>query len=697
MAGSDSQRATADLKHSAGFRPDIEGLRAVAIGLVLVYHAGISFVPGGFVGVDVFFVISGFLITGLLVREVERSGRVSLSQFWARRAKRLLPASALMLVTTAIASWLLVPMTQWRAFGQDISASALYVVNWRFAAEAVDYDAEGAGVSPVLHFWSLAVEEQFYIVWPLLIVAVVALARRARRSRLRAVLGAAIALIVVPSFVWSVLYTASNPDTAFFVTTTRLWELGIGASVAIGAHLWPRVPGAIAHVLGWLGAAAIAAAALRFSSETPWPGAGALLPTLGTAAVIVATTGRAPGVLGVGRLLGLRPMVWVGGLSYSWYLWHWPFLVLGQAAIGGELGERRSVLLVLASGLVAWLSLKLVENPLRFAPSLAASPRLALSLGGNFSLVGALAGAALVLAVPASVATAAGSALGARFLETAEFKSLEVELATRDTSSAILPAPTDARLDLPEAQLDKCVSAQTTKNVVECEYGDPEGSRTVVLVGDSKILQWTDAIIPLAEREGWRLVTYLRSACAFAEPSYERSEPEREGCAQWNLEVIERILQLSPEVVVTTGRTVFDGVVDKDRSPGAQRIAAWWQRLLDAGIGIVPLLDNPDPGFEVYDCVAENLERLSECSFDRDKAIERSGAGFQLLAAQMLGIESTVDMADVVCPGVERCPAVIGDVLVYRQGSHLTRTFVESATDALAERLVPAVEAAARD
>src|SRR5690606_19603836 len=249
-------------------------------------------VPGGFVGVDVFFVVSGFLITGLLIREAERTGRVSLVQFWARRAKRLLPASALTLAVTAVGAWLIAPATHWREFGGDIAAAALYFVNWRFAAQAIDYNAEVAGVSPVLHFWSLAVEEQFYIVWPLLVVAVALLVRKTRRLPLRSALAATILAVIVPSFVWSVAYTGSNPDGAFFITTTRLWELGIGASVAIGANLWPRIAPAIATMLGWSGAVAILLAALTFSSETAWPGAGALAPTLGAAAVIVATTGR---------------------------------------------------------------------------------------------------------------------------------------------------------------------------------------------------------------------------------------------------------------------------------------------------------------------------------------------------------------------------------------------------------------------
>ena len=226
----------------------------------------------------------------LLIREIERSGRISLREFYARRAKRLLPASGLVLVVTAVLTWLTVPITQWRTFGLDIVGAATYVVNWVLAGRSVDYLAEDVAVSPVQHFWSLAVEEQFYIVWPLLLVLVGLWLRRRATARLRVVLGLAISLVIVPSFVWSVVMTASRPEQAFFVTTTRLWELGIGAFVAIGAARWARLPQRVAVVLGWLGLATVLASGLFLSSSVPWPGYAALAPTLGTAAVIVATS-----------------------------------------------------------------------------------------------------------------------------------------------------------------------------------------------------------------------------------------------------------------------------------------------------------------------------------------------------------------------------------------------------------------------
>ncbi|WP_449283277.1 acyltransferase family protein [Leucobacter sp.] len=679
------------------FRPEIEGLRALAIGLVLLFHAGVPILHGGFVGVDVFFVISGFLITSHIVREIETRGRLDLVSFWGRRMKRLLPAALTVFVVTALAAWFVVPNTSWRSIGADIAAASLYIVNWRFAAEAVDYNAEGAGVSPLLHFWSLAVEEQFYVIWPILLALGAWLVLRGRGTgRVRTLTGAVLALVAIPSFVWSVHYTQVNPDGAFFVTTTRLWELGAGAAVAVGAAWWPLLPRAVAVLLGWGGAAAIGFAALAFSKATPWPGTAALVPVLGTAAIIIATTGRDLRWIDAGRFFALGPLVWMGSLSYSWYLWHWPVLVLAEAQ-WGELRLRYRLLLVLFSGVLAWLSLKFIENPIRRSKRLAGSPGLTVSFGLNLSFVGVLAGLVLILLVPSS--TGAGSATGspasgAGALRTgADGVVLPYEPA--ETAAGVVPSPADATADLPQAQHDGCVVSDDETEVVVCEYGDPEGDLQVALVGDSKILQWQPAISQIAERRGWRISTYFKSACAFAEPLYDLGDRQRANCAEWNRSALARLKQDAPDVVVTTGRKVFDGVDSGgDVDPGAEMIAAWWSELREAGIRVVPLLDNPAPDFEVYECVAEHPEELSQCSFDRDEAIERSGAGFQLAAAELLGVETTVDTADLACPAAERCPAVIGDVLVYRQGSHLTDTFIESTVDLLEARLSPAVEAA---
>ncbi|MCR6689490.1 acyltransferase [Cellulomonas sp.] len=311
-----------------GFRRDVQGLRAVAVALVLAFHAGLP-VPGGFVGVDVFFVVSGFLITGLIADEVARTGRLRLGRFYARRARRLLPAAALALTAVVVATLVWLPVTRWREIAGDVVATALYVVNWRLADRSVDYLAEGAAASPVQHFWSLAVEEQFYVIWPLLVVALVALARMRGRRVTRRALVVGVAVVAWASVLWSVTLTDLDPARAYFVTTTRVWELAAGALLALLAHRVVRAPAGLLRAGGWAGLALLLLAAVLLDGGTPFPGTAALLPVGGTVLVLAA------GLAGP----GLRPLTAgvlqpVGAASYSLYLWHWPAVVVATSLAG---------------------------------------------------------------------------------------------------------------------------------------------------------------------------------------------------------------------------------------------------------------------------------------------------------------------------------------------------------------------------
>jgi len=679
-------------QRSRGFRPDIEGLRAVAIGLVLIYHAGVRWVPGGFVGVDVFFVISGFLITSLLVREVERTGRVALARFYARRARRLLPAAALALIAAAALTWWLLPITQRRVFGTDIISAAFYVVNWRLADRSVDYLAEDVAASPVQHFWSLAVEEQFYIVWPLLIIAALLVVRRLR-TPLRPTLGIALALVVVPSLAWSVHQTAVSPSTAFFVTTTRLWELGIGAAVAVASLWWTRIPRVGAVALGLLGTAALAWSGLAIRASDPWPGSLALVPVLGTAALIIAGV-SAPDT-GISRILAWRPFVWIGGISYSLYLWHWLFIVAGTAH-WGQLGAKRGLLLTALAFIPAWLSHRLVENPVRFNPRLAGSNALSLSLGANLSLVAAVVG--LVLCLPRTITPAPTTAppsgessppFGAAAILADPAGA--ADLWTVETSSTITPAPDAAPNDRPDAYDKGCQVDQVSGDPVACTYGDPGGAATVIIVGDSKILQWLTAIDTIGKRHHWRVVTYTKSTCSFtAAPNIKDGKPYP-SCDEWNEKVVPLIVAEKPRLVLTSQNSAKAGPAAAKNSAGTAEsmirgLEAHWSTLKNAGIPVIAIANNAAPEGNVYECVAQNPDSLSECSFDAVYPTLR----VQQTAADAVGVP-VVNMADMICPD-DKCPAVVGGVLVYRQGSHLTSTYVDTIEPELDRRLRDAVK-----
>ncbi|MGP3535458.1 acyltransferase family protein [Microbacterium sp. RD1] len=680
------------------FRPDIEGLRAVAVGTVLLYHAGIQFIPGGFVGVDIFFVISGFLITGLLVREVERTGRVSMARFYARRARRLLPAAVLVLVVSAALTWVTASPVDWSTSGTDIVAAALYVENWVLAARSVDYLAEGLAASPVQHYWSLSVEEQFYVVWPLVLLIVVLIVRKSGWN-LRTVMGAALTLIVVPSLAWSVIATDSTPETAYFVTTTRLWELGVGALVAVSVGLWAKLPAIAARVVGWAGLAAILASVLLIDESARWPGSLALLPVLGTAAVIVAGTADQGGAA---RLLGLRPMVWVGGLSYSLYLWHWPLLIAAGNLFGPP-GEKIGLAVIVISFVLAWLSNRFVENPVRFSKRLSRSSAMSLSVALNLTAVAVVSGLLLILAVP-SAAAPSTEAIASRGGATLTFDADSIQgVMLEGALSTMIPAPAAATKDVPKSSVDGCNRGFDAVDPEPCSIGAADGDVTIAVVGDSKIQQWADVLGDIAREHQWRMLLATKSGCGFSDGLRELPDGvPYVACPQYNQALTEQLIELAPDVVITSQRhssAFLPGTTEYSRDEMRDALVRTWTALEDHGIDVITVLDNPSPsdvepgGGEVYKCVTE-VDDLADCAFDRQVGLDRSGSVALLAAARKVPAIDVVDLTDAFCDETS-CPPVIGDVLVYRQGSHLTNTYVRSLEPILDARLEPLVKAAA--
>jgi peptidoglycan/LPS O-acetylase OafA/YrhL len=666
-------------------RGDVEGLRATAIGLVLLYHAGVPFVPGGYVGVDVFLVISGFLITSQLVSELDATGRISLSGFYARRAKRLLPAAGVVLAATVVLVRLFLPKLRWSEIGADIVSSSLYFVNWRLAQRSVDYLAEDLAASPVQHFWSLAVEEQYYLVWPLLI-CVAAYVARVAQQKVRSVLWASCIAAAGFSFVWSLEKTARAPEQAFFVTTTRVWELAIGAAIALGASAFPRLPRRYAIVLGWAGLTAIICSALMFTGRTAWPGYAAALPTLGTAAVLVA--GFVPTRGGPGAALGLAPLRWLGGLSYSLYLWHWPLLVV-LTARAGELSALARLAIIGASVVLAWITSRAIENPLRYSTAISHSPKLALTLGASFTLVGLLAGFSLSHGLPdteaRSDAAVRRSALGAAALP-AQPRDAAMG-APVDRVSWMTPEPRQATADVPDVYRRGCQQNTERSAVLSCEYGERRSQTRLALVGDSKIAQWLPALQRLAHQNDWHITAYTKSACSFSAARTELKGQPYTSCEEWNHAVLDRLLAEPPHFVLTSQGSAV--ALDETGQPSVEAMALGlrtsWSVLTGKGSRVIVIADNPHPGLNVYECVELHRDQLSACTYPRARYAE-SAAPTQHLAVRGQAGVAIVDLFDAICPG-EQCVPVIGNVLVYRQGSHLTATYVETLAPRLARAL----------
>ncbi|GAA4401103.1 SGNH hydrolase domain-containing protein [Fodinibacter luteus] len=690
-----AERGSEGTATRSGFRPDIEGLRAVAILTVLAHHAGLP-LHGGFVGVDVFFVISGFLITGLLVAELDRSGTISWSRFVGRRVRRLLPAAVLVLVVTSLVSFVVVPGLRRRDIGVDIAASAAYVVNWVFARREVDYLASDLRPSPVQHYWSLAVEEQFYVVWPLLLIVLSLLVRRPSRR----VVALALGTLVASSFLWSLWFSHASPRPAFFTTTTRVWELGIGALLAVALAGRPRpdpepgrTPGSLARAaLGWAALVALLAVAAFLPEGIEWPSAWALLPTVPTAVLIWVGWRGAP--LGPVRLLGSRPLVWVGALSYSIYLWHWPVIVLGEWTVdwaGSTLPAWGTVALALASLVPAWLSWRLVESPIHHGPWLRERPRAVLAGGLALSCAGVLVALPLLpLRSPFDTTPPGGvlppvSALGAATVR------LDEPPAGVDDPGWVTPDPLVSGEDRPAADVDRCQVDVATTEPLACTFGDPDGPTTVALVGDSKAMQWLPALEEAASSRGWRVVTWGKSSCAFSNAPATEAGLAYPECDAWRDAVLGRLRADPPDVVVTSGVATSAWTADgPQRRPLVEGYASLWRSLADGGVPVVVVGDSPLSPDDLDICAARHPRELTRCAFDAGPATSGSGLPVQREAAAASGPGvRLLDLTAWICPE-ERCPVVIGNVAVHRAGDHLTATYAAT----LAPRVAAAVEQA---
>ncbi len=702
--------ATSRSARRRALRGDIEGLRAVAVLMVLVYHVGFDVLPGGFAGVDVFLVISGFLITSQLLAELDRTGRISLVAFYARRARRLLPAATVVLVFTALAGLFVVPAAQLANLGRDVAAAALYVVNWALAWRSVDYLAEDAAVSPLQHYWSLSVEEQYYLVWPLLILLGVLVARRFGLPARRLVLCLLVAALVT-SLAWSIVHTARSPETAYFVTTTRIWELAVGASLAYVAPTLARLPRPAPQVLAALGVVAIAVCGVVVSSSTPWPGSAALLPVLGTGAVIAAGCAN-PDTL-TGRLLGVAPMRWLGGLSYSIYLWHWPLLVFA-GILWPELGLWGLSLVGLTSVLLSWLTGRYVEDPVRFGRTLARRHGLALGAGA-LGVALSVGSAGVVLAAVPERTTAPPTAQGGLALESTSPGPADPTDGPEDTTERedtddteeleqvytrtgqIWPEPALAPEDVPAYYADECQTAPDSPDIVEgCVYGDADSGTVVAVVGDSKMGQWMPALEAIAQAEGWRLELYLKSACAFTAAPLQLDGEEYTTCTEWNGNVLRRLSDAATAadlVLVSQGRsTPGSPAINQEAAPEmVQGLRSHWNTLEAAGSQVVVLADTPAPavsslpaGGSVYECVDENREDYWACSFP---ANDGYGTAALTAAAARTDRVDLIDLNGWICPDAQ-CRPVIGRNLVYRQGSHITATYARSLAPVLHAELV---------
>lgn len=672
-----------------GVRADIQSLRALAVGLVILNHLWPGDLPGGYIGVDIFFVISGYLITSHLLREVDATGTVKLGQFWARRAKRLLPAALLVLVVSSIVALTLVPLLYQQSALRQIAASGAYFLNWFLFAESADYFAQSDALSPATHYWSLSVEEQFYIVWPLLILGVLLLTK-ARSTRVRHVsLIVAMTFLLLASLAWAVFSTQRGDAGAYFATTGRAWEFAAGALLAFAPAL-TSMNRELLGVVSWLMWGALIACAFLYDPTSAFPGVLALVPVIATAALLWMpdnASSWAPQ-----RVLAIRPSVFVGDISYSLYLWHWPLIVAATYLLGGSLSGAVKVGIIAVTVMLAWLTKKYVEDPIRLSKVraltkprnvlVATAASIALLWGGTVMLAPDVQGRA----------EAAVSQLNTMVMTDAPCFGARAAFADCDDSHTLVDLDYALNnwelLDRTVSNGEYCSYKWGAEELDPCSYGVPEGSQStdVALVGDSHAAMMVFPLDSAAEAHKLRVHTYLAEACAALDDESiavagSTEQQRSDDCNDWRARVIAELAE-SPKIdmiVTTSFDTAYYETANPDiRDSGDGYVSAWEQWLL-AGKSVIVINDAPRFPKSVPECIMLAATIEDPCTIDAD-ALPTEGPLWT--AAQQIDHPNFhfIDHRDVYCDD-EKCHTVIGGIPVYIDSNHLTSVFARSFGD----------------
>ena len=644
------------------FRADIEGLRAVAIVLVVLFHAGWERFAGGFLGVDVFFVLSGFLISGVLLDEVADSGTLSLTGFWARRARRLLPAAALVTVVVLFVNAFQLSPFEQITFADSAAAFATYASNILFAVRSTDYFGDIATRDPLLHTWSLSVEEQYYLFFAPLVLLLTHVtkghgyAEFARRFRVAAV------VLTLVSFVGCVLVVRRFPTVAFYALPTRAWEFGIGALAMLAQRRVARYPAMLREGIALGSLLAVCASAMLVRENAAALGLVTLAPTLGTAGLIL--TGAAARPTWVGSVLGTSPMRVIGRLSYSWYLWHWPMLVFLRE-ISPQPSLRARLAVAMLSLIPASLAYVAVESPIRFSRSLQARARQV--VGG---------------AVALAVLTYGASALAVRH------------------ANGILATPAYARIAKARSQSrvegDGCEVPLLGKTSPECRYGPGRNDTTIVVFGDSHAAHWFPGFDAVAALRGWTLIVLSKTSCPAPQVALNNLGRRYTECDAWRADAIRRIVARRPTVVVLAssrsyGVVVGDAIVHTDSSAVARR--EWGDGLRHTLIDLVPsgarlvvLEDTPQPGFNVPRCIAKFVAQPNPCVVPERKALNPLVSASERSAVLATHGSTMVSLNGVLCEGGV-CPVLRDGMVRYRDSNHLTVAYAASLAPQLSELL----------
>ncbi|WP_430298041.1 acyltransferase family protein [Sinomonas sp. B1-1] len=660
------------------FRPEIQGLRAVALGLVVAYHVWLGRVSGG---VDVFLLISAFLMTGQFADRYRRGVRVHLGRHWIHTFRRLLPAAAVTIAGTVFAALVFLPGTRWASVLEQAWASLAYVENFVLQRDAVDYYAGNhAAASPFQHFWSLSIQGQVFLLFPLLFVGMAAVCRRLRLHYER-VLFWLFAAVFLVSLGYSVYFTAVSQSEAYFDTLARLWEFALGALLALVSRRI-TLPRRAAAVAGWAGLASIVACGLVLQVDGAFPGFAALWPTLAAGAVILAGVDGGPA--GVHRILTLRPLQRLGDISYGLYLWHWPLLVMALAVSGKErMGWLSGSAVVLAAFVLGYLTTRFVDRPWRAWSWPESSRRRGLVAVAACAAVVALP----VASVQVSLQAANYKALANASRDNPGAAALVPGYSGRpDPSASLLPLASTVSEDwarLPEeCSADLGLPSELAAVCTQSSPADPAAiTKNVLVLGNSHSQQWLAAFEPIAVQHSWRLYQLAKGGC-FYDPE---AVVEWDECNDYNKVVAEHLAANPPDAVVLVGTVAAPSSPEETLTPGLERLV---EGFLARGIQVVAMRDNPRFTFNMADCVSQHGADALAC---RPLASAVLAEQDPLVPFAQMFQEGffPIDMTDYLCPAGD-CRGAIGNVFVYLDDNHLTNTYTASMSPMLEQRLLEA-------
>ncbi len=632
--------------------PEIQGLRAIAVITVVIYHIWPSAIPGGFTGVDIFFVISGYLITNILVKDLIQNGHVDYIKFYSRRVARLAPAAGAVILCTLIFHQVFSPLYHKQIFDESISSTFFYQ-NWKLAYDAVDYLDADNPASPLQHFWSLSVEEQYYLFWPLLIfVLSIGFAGR-KKALTREWIRNILVIITITSLAYSIYQSYTNGSFAYFNFFTRIWELGIGSILAVTVF-WQKLQQRLYGLLGLAGLALIVLGIVTIEKTDAFPGYIAILPTLGCALLIIYASASKK-IQFLTLLLNNKISQFFGDISYSLYLWHWPIVIL-------LMGDTDNIVVMgmltfLTATVFAGFSKNYIEDTFR-------------SKSDTISIVGIIA---ICMILPLMLSHQSESLT-------------KITSPKNESASAVREGLATAKEDKPQTYADKCYASMKSSEVVSCAYGDLESSKNIVVVGDSHLMHWLPALRKFAQHHSYKVIPINKSAC-FVGWSGAMDILKNNSCRQWNEAIIPKIKDLNPEMIIISQS--IGHTFKKDGAEKAEVLASALGNFIEnfSKDKVILIKDVPWMGQDIPECLSQNQPNYEECHMNRDEVVDRVDRKDPLvIAAKEFDIQ-IIDMTSELCDE-DLCYAYDEWGIRWRDSHHLTASFVNRIAPSFSQKLL---------